>query len=303
MATKLPDGPIGEAWVLSDRPDHASRISDGPLAGRTITELMATAKTQILGRFAERFDRFPLLLKFLDVAQMLSVQVHPRDDATAWIPDGERGKTEAWIVLEAEPGGRIYAGLKSYTTADDLRALTEHTADDHLASFTPEVGQAVLIEAGTVHALGDGVMVFEVQENSDITFRLYDWDHIDKTTGKPRDLQVEQALACVDFDRGAVLPVVPKIVPPKSDHREKLIEDDHFIIWRIATTAPVEVGTLGEPRILVCVGGEGVIVYAQVSFAVPRGAVMLLPASVGRCSFHPGFAATLLEIGIPERAV
>jgi mannose-6-phosphate isomerase len=141
MNKPLPDGPIGEAWILSDRDDHASRVTEGPLQGTTITELMAKAKAAILGDHAGRFDRFPLLLKFLDVREMLSVQVHQRDDQTELIPKGESGKTEGWVVLDADPGCRIYAGLKSGTTAEDLRAITTKTADNHLPASSPRSGK------------------------------------------------------------------------------------------------------------------------------------------------------------------
>ena len=207
MDQPMPKGPIGEAWILSDREDHASKVAAGPLKGETITSLMQRDKQAILGPHADRFDRFPLLLKFLDVKEMLSVQVHPPKSRPELIPPGENSKTEAWVVLNAEPRSRIYAGLKPQTTAEELKTLNTKTADEHLASFKPEVGQGVLINAGDVHSLGDGVMVFEVQENSDVTFRLYDWDHIDKTTGKPRELQVDKAIACVDFDQGEIKPV------------------------------------------------------------------------------------------------
>ncbi len=133
----------------------------------------------MLGKLAGRFRRFPLLLKLLDACDKLSVQVHPEDRLTDCIPAGESGKTEAWVVLKAGPASRIYAGLKPGTTADVLRrALAGRTVADHLASFTPKAGDAVFIRAGTVHTLG-GVVVFEVQENSDVTFRLYDWDRVD----------------------------------------------------------------------------------------------------------------------------
>ncbi len=197
------DGPIGEAWLLSDRDDQPSRVADGPLRGRTIVGLMAESRQQILGSWASGFKCFPLLLKFLDVRQMLSVQVRPADDRTDLISPGNTGKTETWVVLEAEPGSHIYAGLKPGTTEADLRPLAQQSADDHLASFTPSRGQTVLINAGTVHALGDDVVVFEVQENSDVTFRLYDWDHIGPKIGHPRALQVEKALQCIDLKQGA----------------------------------------------------------------------------------------------------
>ena len=179
LSAPLPgDGPIGEAWLLSDREDHPSRVADGPLKGRSIGQLLHQWPEQMLGKLAGRFRRFPLLLKFLDVRDTLSVQVHPSDQQTKYIPAGETGKTEAWVVLEAGAKSRIYAGLKPATTADTLRqALTNGTVADQLASFTPKPGDGIFIPAGTVHSLGD-VVVFEVQENSDVTFRLYDWNHL-----------------------------------------------------------------------------------------------------------------------------
>ena len=127
LTAPLPsDGPIGEAWVLSDRDDHQSHVADGPLKGQTIGQLLEQSPEQLLGKLAGRFRRFPLLLKFLDAHDMLSVQVHPSDAHTDLLPAGETGKTEAWVVLEAGTESRIYAGLKPGTTADDLRrALDE----------------------------------------------------------------------------------------------------------------------------------------------------------------------------------
>jgi mannose-6-phosphate isomerase len=187
LAAPLPgDGPIGEAWVLSDRDDHPSRVADGPLQGKTIGRLLEQSPEQLLGKLARRFRRFPLLLKFLDARDMLSVQVHP---------GGETGKTEAWVVLEAGTESRIYAGLKAGTTADDLRrALANGAVADHLVYFTPKPGDSVFIPAGTVHTLGGNVVVFEVQQNNDVTFRLYDWGHVDAKTGQPRALQIDRAL-------------------------------------------------------------------------------------------------------------
>ena len=180
LTAPLPgDGPIGEAWVLSDRDDYSSRVADGSLQGLSIAQLLDQFPEQVMGKLAGRYRRFPLLLKFLDVREMLSVQVHPTDPATA--------KTEAWVVLEAGIKSRIYAGLKPGTTAEVLRhALKEGTVADRLACFHPNPGDAVFNPAGMVHSLGGGVMVFEVQQNSDVTFRLFDWNHVDPKTGQPR---------------------------------------------------------------------------------------------------------------------
>src|ERR1035438_1411504 len=139
LTALLPSGPIGEAWLLSDRDDHQSRVADGPLKGQTIGQLLEQFPEQMLGKLAQRFRRFPLLLKFLDAREMLSVQVHPSDAHTELLPKGESAKTEAWVVLVAGTNSRIYAGLKPGTTAAELRhALTNGTVADHLACFRSE---------------------------------------------------------------------------------------------------------------------------------------------------------------------
>jgi mannose-6-phosphate isomerase len=301
VGSALPgDGPVGEAWLLSDRADHPSRVAAGPLKGQTIAQLITRSPAGMLGKLAGRFERFPLLLKFLDVQKVLSVQVHPRDNQTALIPPGDTGKTEAWVVLEAAPRARIYAGLKPGITAGDLRTMTARSADDCLARLLPHRGQSVLIEAGTVHAIGDGIVVFEVQENSDVTFRLYDWDHVDDATGMTRPLQVEQALACVNFARGAVHPASPTVESTQPALRESLVRCAHFDIWRLSGTAPFAVGVDGMPRVLVCIEGGGHVAHDGIDFAMEKGAVVLLPAALGVCRFHPGQSVVLLELGVPN---
>jgi mannose-6-phosphate isomerase len=293
--------PIGEAWILSDRDDHPSRVAEGHLAGRTIAQLIEQSPKLMLGKLASRFRRFPLLLKFLDVRAMLSVQVHPPDSKADLIPQGETGKTEAWVVLDAEPDSRVYAGLKPSTGVEDLRALSKQTVDKYLASFTPRRGEGVLIEAGVVHALGGGVVVLEVQENSDVTFRLYDWDHIDPKTGHLRELQVAQALACVDPTQGQVRPVAPVVETMQPVLRERLFDGPHFRLWRHRGTKPFVVGAADEPRVLVCLEGEGHLAHDGAAFAMDKGAVMLLPATVGACRFRPEGPVTLLEIAVPDQ--
>src|SRR5580658_9994686 len=297
LNTPLPgDGPIGEAWLLSDRDEYPSRVSDGPLKGRTIAQLMEQSSREILGRLAPRFRRFPLLLKFLDVQKMLSVQVHPSDGKTQLIPYGDTGKTEAWVVLESGPRSRIYAGLKPGATPADLRSISKRTADDYLASFTPADGQSVLIEAGTVHSIGGEIVVFEVQENSDVTFRLYDWDHIDATTGLPRPLQIEQALACIDFTLGSIQPVSPIVETKPPIAREQLIDCSHFRMERVRSAVPFDVGETGVPRVLVCIDGGGAIEFKGDDFIMEKGTVMLLPAALGVCRFRPASPITMLEL-------
>jgi mannose-6-phosphate isomerase len=294
------DGPIGEAWLLSDRDDHASRVTNGPLEGTTLRQLLEQFPDQLWGKLAGRFPRFPVLLKFLDAQEKLSVQVHPADRQRDYIPAGESGKTEAWVVLEAGPKSRIYAGLKPGTTRDDLeQALTSRTVADLLAKFTPRVGDAVFIRAGTVHSLSR-VVVFEVQENSDVTFRLYDWDRVDPSTGKPRPLQVEQAMACIDVEQVAIGPVASIVEQAAPVRRERLFHCEHFSVWRHTGQSPFTVGAADTPRVLVCIDGEGEIQHGGTNYPIACGDVVLLAAEVGACSYRPRNTATLLEVALPE---
>ncbi len=294
------DGPIGEAWLLSDRDDHASKVAGGPLEGSTIRQLMERSPDRLLGRLAGRFRRFPVLLKFLDAREKLSVQVHPADGQKDEIPAGESGKTEAWVVLEADPNSRIYAGLKPGTTRGDLdRDLGSPRVADLLASFAPKVGDAVLVRAGTVHSLS-GVVVFEVQENSDVTFRLYDWDRVNPRSGKPRPLQVEQAIACVDFDQVAIGPVAPLVLEDAPARRERLFHTEQFSLRRHTGLTDFPVGEAGMPRILVSIDGDGELDHQGTRYPFGRGDVVLLPAEVGACSYRPHGLVNVLEVALPE---
>jgi mannose-6-phosphate isomerase len=301
LSAPLPrDEPIGEAWLLSDRDDHPSLVADGPLTGNTIGQLLKRSPEQLLGKLSGHFSRFPLLLKFLDVGKKLSVQVHPSDANKRFIPEGDTGKTEAWVVLETGPEARIYAGLKPATSAEGLRqAIANGSVPDRLASFKPKLGDAVLVLAGTVHSLSD-VVVFEVQENSDVTFRLYDWDQIDSKTGHRRPLQVDQAMACIDFMQGVVDPVIPIVEESEPLLREKLIHCDHFDVTRISGQRSFFVGAAGMPRVLVCLAGNGQLEHAGTSYAFGKGDVLLLPAVTGACACRPHGAVSLLEISLPE---
>ncbi|MEP7244467.1 MAG: type I phosphomannose isomerase catalytic subunit [Gammaproteobacteria bacterium] len=301
LSAPMPEGPVGEAWVLSDRDEHPSVIASGPLKGRTIAQLLEAFPQQMLGKLAGRFSRFPLLLKFLDVRERLSVQVHPSDHQTKYLPAGERGKTEAWVVLEAGPQSRVYAGLRPATTAEELRrAVAGGTVADLLASFTPQTDDGVFVRAGTVHSLSD-VVVFEVQENSDVTFRLYDWDRIDAKTGRGRALQVDQAMACMNLPQGAVSSVVPVVEALEPVKRERLFLAEEFGLWRIRGALPFRIGARDTARVLVCIAGNGWLEHEGNHYPFARGDVLLLPSVVGECLCEMRHDATLLEISLPEK--
>jgi mannose-6-phosphate isomerase len=290
-------GAIGEAWVLSDVDGSPSLVADGPHAGQTLRDLLATDAAAILGDAPLVNGRFPLLLKFIDARQELSVQVHPDDARAAAAQPGANGKTEAWVILRTNPAtSRVYAGFREGVTPADFRAALEtKTAPQTLHSFTPAPGDCVFLEAGTVHAIGAELVVFEVQQTCDITYRLYDWDRVDAKTKQPRELHVEQGLACADFTRGPC----PPTTPARDGTRERLAGCRYFTLDRHAGADPFPVGATGECRVVVCVAGAGELDCGDTRTALAVGDVILLPASAGAAVCRPAGEITLLECGIP----
>ncbi len=300
LSRPLPaDDPIGEAWILSDRRDHASKVTEGDLKGQTLTQLMEDFRYELMGKNGNKFDRFPLLLKFLDCNEVLSVQVHPSDSQKDLIPQGDTGKTEAWIVLKADENSRIYSGLAKGTNMQNLlESIKNKTVGERLHSFVPKKDDAVFIHSGTVHTIS-GTLVFEVQENSDVTFRLYDWDRTDAKTGKPRELQVENAMKSINFDQVEIGPVIPQ-KDSSILNAEKIFDDEHFILWRIINESSFTVGFKNEPTILVCLEGNGSMNYKNSEFKIAKGEVMILPAMIGQLELIPSSEITILQIAMPS---
>ena len=295
-----PDQLIGEAWILSDRDDQTSRVADGPLAGKSIQDLIRLDPEGMFGAQKKDLKRYPLLLKFLDCEEMLSVQVHPSDENKDLLPPGERGKTEAWLVLESTRESSIFAGLKPETTAEEIRAaLANKTVADHLASFRPRPGDGLMIRAGTVHALGGGVVVFEVQQNSDVTFRLYDWDRVDAKTGKPRELHIEESLRCIDYEAGPVDRVTPGTLSTEPVLREELFTCEFFVTTRIRGSHPFPVGSPSGLRSVVILEGSGAFESGGAEYQFHHGEVWMLPAAVGSVELRPNGEALVLEVALP----
>jgi mannose-6-phosphate isomerase len=287
-----PGDPVGEAWVLSDVEGNSSRVAAGPQRGRTLRELIAEFPRELFGDAGPPADgKFPLLLKFIDARQELSVQVHP-DDALAerLRGAGQRGKTEAWVVLAAGPDSRIYAGFRPGITAGDFRAaMATGTTPETLHNFAPNPGDAVFLEAGTVHAIGANVLLFEVQQTSDITYRLYDWGRVDAKTGRSRELHVEDGLTCANFAAGPCHPVAGT---PTADGRERLVECRHFTLHR--TVAARTTLANAACRVLVVAAGRGTFN----GLAVAAGSVVLVPACVREVAIDAAEPLTVLDCGL-----
>jgi mannose-6-phosphate isomerase len=228
LGKKLLEGEkYGESWELSGHPHHVSVVAEGPFRGKTLTELWQQSGEQLLGRPVPEGMPFPLLIKFLDCHELLSVQVHPDDETAERLLGEKQGKTEAWVVIEAAPTARIYAGLKPAVTRSDLeRSLDTETVAECLHSFIPQPGDCVFLPAGTVHAVG-GVLLAEVQQTSDATFRLFDWNRRD-ALGRARSLHRTEALSSIDWTRGPVEPVRLAAIggcdPPKGSGTMPLLQ-------------------------------------------------------------------------------
>ncbi|MDZ4860773.1 MAG: type I phosphomannose isomerase catalytic subunit [Candidatus Hydrogenedentes bacterium] len=195
------DRPIGEAWLISDHPSAPSVVRDGPHAGRTLHDLVVEDPVSLLGSI-ERLTpggRFPLLLKILDANEPLSVQVHPDDETAIASQEPDVGKTEMWYVIHAEPGSQLFVGIEPGATGEKIKdAITRGTLENFLVRRDVAAGDSVLVEAGTVHAIGGGILLAEIQQNSDLTYRLYDWNRCD-ANGKRRELHIEKGLRATNL--------------------------------------------------------------------------------------------------------
>jgi mannose-6-phosphate isomerase len=276
-------------------------VSDGTLAGTTLRDLLARDPVRILGANPASDGRFPLLLKFIDSKRELSVQVHPDDDRAVAAGAGPFGKTEAWVILEAcAQSSKIYSGLLPEATPELFRkALEDKSTANLLHSFSPQAGDCVFLEAGTVHAIGANVLLFEIQQTCDITYRLYDWDRLDEKTGKPRQLHVEEGLACSDFASGPRHPVRPKLSENWGVREEELVDCRYFTLQRRTSRVPFAVGLPDRCRIVVCVAGSGEIESQGKRYPLSWGDAILLPVEVGECLCRPKEELVVLECGLP----
>lgn len=205
-------GPVGEAWLISDHVAHESKVATGPWRGQTLHDLVVSHPEYLLGSCASPtiHGRFPLLLKILDAAEVLSVQVHPDDEAAVRLGEPDVGKTEMWHVIDSLPGSTLICGLDpAMTVAQFQVAVERNTIQASMRSFPAPVGTTAFVTAGTVHAIGAGILLAEIQQNSDITYRIYDWDRAD-AQGKRRELHLAKAAQVIRFGEvhpGASLPL------------------------------------------------------------------------------------------------
>lgn len=274
------DRPIGETWEISGLQGFESVVASGEYAGKTINELLSEKGEDIMGRrLCRRYgNQFPLLIKFIDAAQDLSIQVHPNDEVAASRHNCS-GKTELWYMLESHDDAIIYSGFKSPTTLDEFRShVEENTLTDALACFSPRRGDIFYLPAGRVHSIGAGNLLLEIQQSSDITYRVYDYNRTD-LNGKKRELHTELAIETIDYrvhDEYCQHPL------PRLNEEVEINRCEYFATTLITTNSAVRVNVAEKDsfRIVVVTAGSGVMVDCNGDETpLKQGDVLLVPAS------------------------
>jgi mannose-6-phosphate isomerase len=279
--------PIGEVWLTGDE----CRVANGPLAGQALNELCQRFRTELVGAAAPNKDRFPLLIKFLFPKEKLSVQVHP-DDAAAQKIGQACGKTECWYVYKAMPGATVGLGLKNGTTREQFKnAIEQNRAEELMNWINVCTGEMVYVDAGTVHAIAPGSILVETQQNSDTTYRLYDY-------GRPRELHVEQGLAAVREKTHA-----GKATAEEVDGHQMLVASPCFIVEKFGGDKPMSFTAdpgPGSAQVLVALEGGGVIECAgtqPVNFN--KGEAVVIPAAITMFELRPQWAIEFLRMRLP----
>ncbi len=285
-----------ESWETVDHGEYQSVVAHGPFKGVTLHELVTRFAEPLLGCHSPQ-SQFPLLFKFLDARQNLSVQVHPNDQQAANLDPPSLGKTEAWVVLDARPGSKVYAGLARGVDRDKVEhRIRQGDVESCLHYFEPKVGDCVFLPAGTVHAIGAGLMVAEIQQTSDTTYRLFDWERLG-ADGKPRQVHVEQALEVICYDAGPVNPQPPM----KSDrpHISRLVACDKFIIDRWEFDQIQRLKNDSRCHLLAVLSGSVRVENDPVQSPLSKGGTMLVPAELGAVSIQPLEQSVLLDVYLP----
>jgi mannose-6-phosphate isomerase len=303
----LPPGIVAESWDISGHPSSPTRVDYGPLAGATLPEVQARLGTQLVGtrsRWATDRHKFPLLVKLLDANRPLSVQVHPPDEYALEYENGELGKTEMWYVLYAQPGAQLVYGLSKKTSAAAFRsALQDGKLDEYLHYLPIKQGDAILIPTGTIHALLEGTVVAEIQQNSDTTYRVYDWGRIG-TDGKSRPLHIDKALEVIDFDMIRPQAYEPAVVQDSDGiRRAEISRCPYFVVEKVELDSDTAYqgqcdGSTFE--IWGCIKGQAKVQWAGDPAILPAVRFALLPAALCAFSIYTEQPATLLRAFAPQ---
>ena len=302
LGKKLPaDEPIGESWEISCRGEDNNVIKNGDLAGQTIADVLRGNREALLGPSLVQGPKFPLLNKFIDAHKLLSVQVHP-DEQVAREIVGAESKTEAWYIMHADPGATLIKGLQPGVTKEVFEeAILNDTVPTVLNSVPVSAGDMVFVPAGCVHAMGEGLVICEIQQNSDTTFRVYDWGRVGPD-GKPRQLHIEQALRAINFDDRSPDRISSIEVTEGGNRREYLIACPHFAAQRLVLEEPSAESTGGKrfESLMVVSGAAEIRVEGRDSTSIGVGDSVLMPACIDEFEIAPADRCEILRIFVPD---
>lgn len=268
---------IGESWELCDRPGDVSVVSNGPLAGRDLRWVMENHSTALLGDVQSPNGRFPLLVKLLDARETLSLQVHPPASQAARL--GGEPKTEMWHITAATPHAELFVGLKRTVTRTEFeRRIHDGTVADCLHRVPVQAGDTMFLPSGRVHALGEGLVLFEIQQNSDTTYRVFDWNR-QGTDGKPRELHIAESLASIDFGDFEPSLVQSQFCGDPGVRHRTLVTDPLFTVeeWKLPAGTETKLHP-GVMQIVACLSGRLRVTGSQLEPELSPGSVCLLPA-------------------------
>jgi len=292
-----PAVPIGESWEISDRPGDVSIIANGPLAGKDLHWLMENHAADLLGGAKPQEGRFPLLIKMLNAREKLSLQVHPPAAQAAAL--GGEPKTEMWYVAEATPGAELYVGLKrGVTRADFERKLQAGVVAECFHRVGVQAGDAMFLPSGRVHALGAGLVVLEIQQNSDTTYRAFDWDR-PGLDGKPRELHIPQSLASINFNDFEP-PLLPSVWTQESAWEvRRLVRDPLFTAAAYKAKAGAVVPLRpSRMQIIALVNGQAQIGDGRTTLTLAPGQFCLVPASLPQSALRAETPVTFLRVEV-----
>lgn len=301
---KLPPGDtaIGESWET----EISNLVQNGPYAGKTLGTLVEELSVSLIGQqaFAVFGQRFPLLAKFIDANAQLSVQVHPKDSYAAWHENGKLGKTEFWYILTAELGARIVYGFKTPTDqAKVAQAIQNVTLDHLLHEEYVQAGDVIYVPAGTVHAIGSGIILYELQEYSDVTYRMYDYGRL-SASGKPRELHIERSLDVAHYEVPPQIKMKPVSLANTYGYKDRCLIACRYFLTRelqLKEHIPIAGTTKSSCIIISCLGEKVQIFYGdrlKNHESISRGETMVLPASLGH--YHLSGNGPLLFSYVPE---
>ena len=299
---KLEYEKVGESWEIACHENGIGIIQNGSLKGMSLKEAISKHGEELLGSavYNINYKKFPLLIKILDAADSLSVQVHPDDNYANIYEDGELGKTEMWYIIDAKPSAKLVYGIEESCDKESFRqSIEKESLEACLHELEVEAGDVLYIPAGLVHAIGEGILICEIQQNSDTTYRVYDWNRVDDN-GQKRQLHIDQAMDVIDFHSNPMGSLSGLKITQPGGQRILYIATDYFAVDELKVSGMMNIVMDGKRfQTLTCIEGQGTIDYDDERVSLTAGISSLLPASLSKIDLSGN--GTFIRAWIPDK--